>query len=135
MSLLLYALINDSCRMSSLADLRHELEKKFTHDARLHFRLDVNPFGTDEHLVLDWSNWAMSVFWDEGVEVLSDSEYIANTTGASSAEGRSRRIRVAFDCDPSGKFTNEAIYMVEWLQSIRDVIVFDPNSEEILELE
>jgi hypothetical protein len=86
------------------------------------------------HLKLRWGNWSMSVYYEDGDEVLEDAMHVATLADAerrSSIEKIDRRIRVWFGTDTSREFTNHMIWMMEYMEQIPGVIAYDETEDEI----
>ena len=75
----------------------------------------------------------MLVFYDVGESVKSDSEFIskfARSNIRKTIASIDRRITVLFASDKSLEYTNHIIAISEYLESRRDLIVFNPGNNK-----
>jgi hypothetical protein len=98
---------------------------------------DDDPFDDDSrHLVLRWPDWWVMFFVESGDEVLSEAQEMAQCATEewrSAVASSSRRIRVVFADDDQRVYTNEIIYVMEFLETIEGVRVFDPQRGEFMD--
>jgi hypothetical protein len=123
--------IVDSSVEIDVASLERNLKDYFQGAEGLSVDLDEDPFEDGEHdVVLRWSNWWVMFFVETGSDVLSEAQEMALCAADVSAHAvasSSKRIRVVFADDDEKVHTNDIIYVMEFLESLEGVLVFDPQ--------
>jgi len=90
------------------------------------------PFSKQPRLLYRWPTWNFSVTSDQGEQVASDADFVAQTCGAVFAGGRpTHRIRVVFAQDSSLDFTNHIVWIMDWLKEIPNVVLYDETSKSL----
>lgn len=135
----LYALLGDGAPPFSHEILSTELSRHFS-GVSWHERVSMEsrtlPFGGRRVVALSWPSWVVTVAYEEGDWVAEDSAEIDRMLGAAAPAGLSsirRRIRAVFGDDDDREYTNEAIWMMQFLDEIQGAVVFDPQQNNIVE--
>lgn len=90
------------------------------------------PFSNEPRLLYRWPTWNFSVTSDQGEQVASDADFVAQTCGAVFASGRpTHRIRVVFAQDSSLDFTNHVIWIMDWLKEIPGIVIYDETRKSL----
>lgn len=75
------------------------------------------------------------VSYEEGPEVTDDACVIQKRLGATAGidvAGIDRRIRVVFGDDDAQQYTNQVIYLIDFLKGIAGVAIYDPQQNDFL---
>ncbi|WP_046656067.1 hypothetical protein [Lysobacter capsici] len=137
MSFVLYALLGEDAPTTSIEQIDTELRRCFDQENDMVVQFEVLLFATERSLRLRWPGWAVLVCYEEGTSVLADSREIQSIAGTPDIPDLSdigRRIRVVFGSDDSRVYTNQMIWMMEYLCGIEGAFVFDPLRKEIISL-
>ena len=86
----------------------------------------------DKSCVLRWNDWSFRLHFENQPHVIEDSREIAERFASNRADQEriaacDRRITTAADPDPDMSHFNHYIYVMETLESIKGIYVFDPN--------
>ncbi|MGD7160102.1 hypothetical protein ACQCSS_24980, partial [Ralstonia pseudosolanacearum] len=93
------------------------------------------PFAKHDTLALRWGSWLVRVSYEEGDHVKADSATIQAWLGKRSPTDLStidRRVRVVFGADEDRVYTNQIIYLMDFLREIEDCVVVDPGKRDLL---
>lgn len=131
MAFSLYCLIDKSSKDLSLELLAEQLRECFSKTDGFSLEYEEDPFDSSEkHLLLSWGEWWTRVFYETGQHVVDDSREIANYVDSDRADEVStinRRIVVRFADDDSRSYTNHAILMMDYLEDMPNIIIFNPQ--------
>lgn len=138
MSFNMLGLIIDKETEFTVADLKEKFTTYFSNTVDFSIEYEEAQFDGDEkNLVLRWGDWWTRVFYETGSYVHDDSIEIAEVmVQKCSIDGLSdvdKRIRVLFFDDNDKKYTNEILYIIEFLEDLPGVIVYDPNRIEFVD--
>lgn len=92
--------------------------------------------GTD-HIKLAWSNWSLRLFFAVAPHVLIESKEIAAAKATHRADrdiiaSCDRRIEITSDPDPKMDHFNDYIFVLEVLERIPGVVLFDPYARTFM---
>lgn len=131
----LYALLNADAEPMSNDSLAADLTHYFRNEEGFVLKFEQLPFKGNKTLALWWDNWLVRVSYEEGQEVVDDFVEIQKRTGATSGIDVShitRRIRLVFGDDDAQQYTNQVIYLIDFLKEIRGVIIYDPQQNDFV---
>ena len=85
-------------------------------------------------------NWSLRVHWEDEPHVQAESVEIASLVAANEEDAQiirtcRRCITTAGDADPNMLFFNDYVFVLEVLDSIPDLYIFDQNSLDIKKTE
>ncbi len=132
----LCGLLSEATPKITLDSLASELTQFFSPTEGFRLDREDDPFDpVRKNLRLRWGDWWARVFVEAGPEVASALEEIGVLAGKD-AQARSiqtdRRIRLLFADDPNRKFTNHAVFMMDFLGTIPGLALFDPERKVFL---
>lgn len=130
-----YALLNQDAPAISNESLAADLKNYFRNEDGFSLELEELPFSKGKTLALRWEGWLVRVCYEEGDAVRIDSAEIQSRIGSShdfDVSNIRRRIRVVFGSDDERRFTNEIIYVVDFLKEIKGVLIFDPQRNDFV---
>ena len=136
MTFSLYCLILDEESIPDIHVFESQLSEHFSKTNWLHYEstFEEEPFDPLKlTLRLSWGPWWVFVFYDAGESVKSDSEFISKFAPSNSRKmiaSIDRRITVLFASDESLEYTNHIIAISDYLESRRDLIVFNPGNNK-----
>lgn len=131
----LYALLNADAEPMSNDSLAADLTHYFRNEEGFVLKFEQLPFTGNKTLALWWDNWLVRVSYEEGQEVVDDSVEIQKRTGATPGIDVlhiTRRIRLVFGDDDAQQYTNQVIYLIDFLKEIRGVIIYDPQQNDFV---
>lgn len=135
MTFSIYALLSDESPAVSSESLAAHIEKFFRKEEGFSWQFEQLPFAKTKTIALRWGSWLVRVAYEEGKNVLQDSADIAKIVGAAVPAGVAdigRRIRVVFSDDDGQKYTNQIIFVMDFLRDIPGAIVFDPQQKDLI---
>ena len=135
MTFALYALLGPDSPELSSDSLAADLRALFGEEDNFSVEVERLPFAKGPTLALRWGAWLARVSYEEGERVVEDSRFIQHTVGGSAPFDLSvisRRIRVVFGDDDERVHTNQMIFLVDYLQAIDGVVLFDPQQAELM---
>ena len=135
MTFSLYALLTDDAPPMSNDSLADDLKNYFRNEEGFVLKFEQLPFTTNKTLALWWDSWLVRVSYEEGQEVKDDSVEIQKRTGDTSGIDVSsihRRIRLVFGDDDTQQYTNQVIYLIDFLKEIKGVIIYDPQQNDFV---
>lgn len=135
MTFSLYALLKDEAPAMSNESLAADLKTYFKNEDAFSLEFEQLPFAKNKTLALRWGTWLVRVAYEEGVAVKNDAIEIQKKTASSSAcdvSRISRRIRVVFGSDDTQQYTNEIIYLIDFLKAIKGALIFDPQQNDFI---
>jgi hypothetical protein len=115
--------------------LASELEKLFRDDEGFSLRCEQLPFAKHKSVMLRWGTWLAQLSYEEGKRVIDDSVEISRILGPAAPPKLAcidKRIRAVFDDDDAREFTNQTLYLMDFLRGIKGAIVFDPQQKDII---
>ncbi|MBP9787465.1 MAG: hypothetical protein KBC72_07850 [Acinetobacter sp.] len=137
MAFSLYCLLNENSNQFSLQFLETELTSCFSKTTGFNVQYEEDPLDSSEkHLLLSWENWWIRVFYETGQHIIDDSIKIATYAEPSRARDFSninKRIVVRFADDKSKNYTNHTILMLDYLEDIENIIIFNPHNNTFFE--
>ena len=131
----IYALLGESSPEMSTESLAAQLKSLFRNEEGFSLQFEKLPFWKDPSLALRWTTWFARVCYEEGKRVAEDSAEIARILGSAAPvklAGIDKRIRVVFGDDDAREYTNQIIYLMDFLCGIDGAIVFDPQQKDIV---
>jgi hypothetical protein len=97
-------------------------------------KFEILPFSLEPTLALYWGNWLARVSYEEGKEVENDVKAIKErTNSAADFSAFHRQIRIVFSDDDEKLYTNEIIYLLDYLQQIEGILVYDLQQNDFIE--
>lgn len=131
MSLSFYALLPPDQKAFSLEQILEAVTPLLSTQANPSFEFEEPPFGGDKNLLVELPGWWVRFFSEHDDDVLSDSAHIADSTagGPSWAKGCGNRIRVLFGEDPTRAYTNEILFISDWLTQAAKAAVYVPEEK------
>ena len=137
MAFSLYCLINENSDSFSLEFFEKELRKCFSKTEGLSLNYEKDPFDpSNKHLLLSWEGWWIKFFYETGQHVIDDSLEIATHAKISLASEISsidKRVIVRFADDELKVYTNHIILMMDYLEDIPNIIIFNPKTNTFIE--
>ena len=134
MTFALYGLLTNEAPEVSIESLAKDL-KNYLKNENFLLQREKLPFAKTETLVLKWDNWLARVSYEEGDAVEADSLEIQERTKSFNSSDLSiidRRIRMVFGNDDEQHYTNQTIYLMDFLREIRGIIVYDPQQNNFV---
>lgn len=126
-------LTQDAANLSN--DILEVRLQEFFSQEKVIFRRENLPFNRGEVIVITFDGWWIQVSYEQGARIRKAAAEACDLLGdaADSRLGNvDSRIRVVFGDDPDAVFTNEIVYMVDFLRHIPGVVIFDPQKNDIL---
>ena len=137
MAFSLYCLLNENLNQFSLQFLEKELTSCFSKTTGFNVQYEEDSFDSyEKHLFLSWANWWIRVFYETGQHIIDDSMKIATYAEPSRAKdffNINKRIVVKFADDKSKNYTNHTILMLDYLEDIENIIIFNPHNNTFFE--
>lgn len=133
--LTMYALLGEEAPTITNESLASDLEYFFRNEEGFSLQLEQLPFAKNKTLALRWGSWLARVSYEEGGSVAQDSVEIGKIVGSGAHYGIAninKRIRVVFGDDDKQEYTNQIIYLMDFLREIKGVIVFDPQQGDLV---
>ncbi|USX11286.1 hypothetical protein NHH88_16310 [Oxalobacteraceae bacterium OTU3CAMAD1] len=135
MTFALYGLLTNEAPQLSYESLAKDLKNQLQNE-NFSLQREKLPFAKNETLVLKWDKWLARVSFEEGETVRADSLEIQERTKSFNSFDLSRinrRIRVVFGNDDGQQYTNQIIYLMDFLREIRGVVIYDPQQNNFVE--
>lgn len=135
MSFSLLALLTDRSPPLSNESLADELRAYFEREPDFSLKFERLPFARTDTLALRWGTWLVRVAYEEGSRIQDESAQIQQILGARAPcelSGIDRRVRAVFSDDDERAYTNQIIYVMEFLGDIEGSVVFDPQQNDLL---
>ena len=136
MTFSLYALLDDDAPRISIDSLGEDLRVFFRNEEDFSLEFEKLPFSQNMTLALRWSDWLVRMSYEEGDDVKEDAIEIkkrATPPAGLDVPQISRRIRVVFGNDDEQRYTNQVIFVIDFLKAIGGVSIFDPQQNDFLE--
>ncbi|KQV81846.1 hypothetical protein ASD15_31420 [Massilia sp. Root351] len=135
MTFSLYGLLTDQSPPFSNESLADKLKAYFREDEKFTLSFEQLPFKKDKTLAIRWDDWLVRASYEEGEAVRNDSIEIQQRTKEFSVTDVSdvdRRIRMVFGSDNEKAYTNEIIYLMQFLGEIDGIVIYDPQQNDFL---
>lgn len=136
MTFSLFCLIGEPCVLANVGVVFEQLAAYFSDETGVELAFEEDPFDTSEkNVILQWDGWWARFFYESGDLVLSDSREIAAIGGANAPEmieSVDRRLRVLLADDDSKRYTNLAVFVVEFLESVPGLLIFDAQAGDFV---
>ncbi|MEJ5152526.1 hypothetical protein [Comamonas sp. MYb396] len=131
MSLSFYALLPPNQKAFSLEQIQEALAPLLSSQSKPSFDFEDSPFGGKKNLLVVLPGWWVRFFKEQDEYVLSDSAHIAEITAGAPSWVKScgNRIRVLFGEDPSRTYTNEVLFISDWLTQEAKAAVYVPEEK------
>jgi hypothetical protein len=131
MSISFYALLPPSQKALSLEQIQEAVTRLLSTHAKPSFEFEEPPFGGEINLLVKVPGWWVRFFIEHDEDVLSDSAHIAESTAGAPSWAKScgRRMRVLFGEDPSKTYTNEILFISDWLIQEVNAAVYVPQEK------
>lgn len=134
MTFTIYGLLSDQSPEISNESLAEDLKKYFRNESGFSLEFETLPFSSEPTLALYWGDWSVRVSYEEGEDVENDAKEIQRRTNSKIDFSKFRRqIRMIFASDDDKKYTNEIIYLLDYLQEIEGVLVYDPQQNDFVQ--
>ncbi|CAJ0771818.1 hypothetical protein [Ralstonia chuxiongensis] len=136
MTFSLLALLTEESPALSNESLAAELTTYFKNEEDFTLKFERLPFAKSDTLALRWGNWLVRVAYEEGGRIKDESAQIQQLLGSRAPRdlsGIDRRVRVVFGDDEHLEYTNQIIYVMDFLREITGSIVFDPQKNEVVQ--
>ena len=115
----------------TLESLASDLGQHFRNQEDFSIKIEQLPFKI-RCVALRWGTWLVRVHYNEGARAAEGSAEISEIVGSPELAGISRQIRAVFSSDDAREYTNEAIYMMQFLQGIPGAILYDPQQRNLI---
>lgn len=135
MTFSIYALLGNQAPAITNESLASDLQRFFRNEENFTLQFEQMPFAKNKTLALRWGTWLVRVSYEEGAGVVQDSIEIAKIVGSTAPyelSGIDRRIRVVFSDDSTREYTNQIIYLMDFLKEIPTAILFDPQQRDLI---
>lgn len=135
MTFSIYALLGKGAPAITNESLAVDLKNFFENEEEFSIKFERLPFAKSESLALRWGAWLVRVLYEEGADVLQDSVEIGKTIGATApydVAKISRRIRVIYGSDDAQEYTNQIIYIMDFLREIPDALIYDLQQKDLI---
>ncbi len=86
-------------------------------------------------MILRWDLWRIRIAYQEGDAVSEETTQIRKVLGPGAPDqlpGMRRKINVVFGDDNDREYTNQIIYVMDFLRALPGVILFDPQQSNFL---
>ena len=136
MAFSLYCLVVDEKSEIDLKLLEKQLRFCFSKTQDFQLIYEDHPFNSHvKNLLLTLGEWWIRVHYEAGELVKDDSIEIAKYAKPDLIESISsidRRVRVRFASDEDKSHTTQIMLMIEFLESKKDFVIFDPQRKKLL---
>lgn len=130
MTFTIYGLLSDQSPEISNDSLAEDLKYYFRNENNFSLEFEVLPFSTTRTLALHWDAWLVRVSYEEGEEVAVDAIEIQRRTKSTLDFSKfTRQIRIIFGSDNKKIYTNEIIYLFDYLKQIDGILIYDPQKK------
>ncbi|AXV93541.1 hypothetical protein CJO79_21590 (plasmid) [Ralstonia solanacearum] len=112
-----------------------DLKQYFQNETDFSLKFERLPFAKHDTLALRWANWLARVSYEEGEQVKDDSAQIQEWLGERAPPALSaidRRIRLVFGDDEDMTYTNQILYLMDFLRDIEGCVVVDPGKKDLV---
>jgi hypothetical protein len=133
MTFTIYGLLSDDSPEISNESLAKDLKNYLQNKDNFSLDFETVPFSSGPTLALHWDAWLVRVSYEEGEEVEVDAKEIQTRTDSKlDFPGFKRMIRVIFGSDDEKTYTNEIIYILDYLRQIRGILIYDPQQNDFV---
>lgn len=136
MSFSLYCLMSSELNSLSLKVIEQQLKYRFSKTSNFRIEYEEDPFDPlEKRLLLSWGKWWIRVFFEIGLNALEYSKDLSKYANAEDLDKLSKAdmsIRVLFYDDDEKQFTNEAVIMLDYLESFSEVLMFNPDNNSFM---
>jgi len=135
MTFSMYALLGDKAPAITNESLATDLKEFFRNEENFSLQFEQIPFAKNKTLALRWGAWLVRVSYEEGANVAQDSADISKIVGSAAPydiSGIAKRIRVVFSDDSTREYTNQIVYLMDFLKEIPAVVIFDPQQRDLV---
>lgn len=136
MAFSLYGLLDRHSPALTIDTLASKLTEHFSHEENFSIEFESLPFSKNKSLALKWDDWLVRLSYEEGDHVKDDSEEIQRRSQAAALwniPGIDRRIRVVFGDDDQRAYTNQCIYIMDFLGKIPGIYIYDPQQNDFVQ--
>jgi hypothetical protein len=128
-----YGLLSDDSPEISNESLAKDLKNYLQNEDNFSLDFETVPFSSGPTLALHWDTWLVRVSYEEGEEVEVDAKEIQTRTDSKlDFSVFKRMIRVIFGSDDEKTYTNEIIYILDYLRQIRGILIYDPQQNDFV---
>lgn len=133
MTFTIYGLLSDDSPEISNECLAEDLQNYLSNEDNFSLDFETVPFSSGPTLALHWDAWLVRVSYEEGEEVEVDAKEIQTRSELKLDFSKFKRmIRVIFASDDEKKYTNEVIYILDYLKQIRGILIYDPQQNDFV---
>jgi hypothetical protein len=135
MTFSIYALLGEEAPVITVESLASDLRTYFRNEENFSLQLEQLPFSRMMTIDLNWGEWLVRVNYEEGFDVADDSAVIGKILGSVAPRDLcriTRRIRVVFGDDDTQEYTNQSIYILDFLRAIPGSVLFDPQQRDLV---
>lgn len=136
MTFAIYAFCSDDAPPMTNESLAVELRTYFRDEKNFRVEFEQLPFEDEESLALFWDKWLVRISYEEGEsvedEVRGAQLSVAAEHGARVAHMR-RMIRAVFGTENDKVYTNQIIYVMEFLKNHKGAVLYDPQQANFVD--
>lgn len=135
MTFSIYALLGEGAPTITNESLALDLKHFFRNEEGFSIQFEQLPFAKNKTLALRWGTWLVRVSYEEGANVLQDSAEINKIVGSVAPydlASINKRIRVVYGDDDAQEYTNQIIYLMDFLREIPGTVMFDPQQKDLV---
>lgn len=135
MTFSIYALLGEGAPTITNESLALDLKHFFRNEEGFSIQFEQLPFAKNKTLALRWGTWLVRVSYEEGANVLQDSAEINKIVGSAvpyALANINKRIRVVYGDDDAQEYTNQIIYLMDFLREIPGTVMFDPQQKDLV---
>jgi len=120
----------------SLAELSESVREWFSKDREMKISFDTAPFGIGEHLVLNWDNWYLRLYFEMHEDVTIQAQDVATRLASDRPDQQAianckRRVRIVATDEPEPDHITQHIIATEFLQQLPGSVMYDPTRDEL----
>ena len=124
----IYAFYSSRLAEISNESLRCDLKKIFRFNHSIDFSIQVLPFVKSKELHLLWDKkWGVGFSIDEPPLAI-ENYYFLNSSSNINVD-IDRQLKISFGVDFNREYTNEVIFILEYIEKINGVVIFDSNKK------
>lgn len=133
MTFTIYGLLSDDSPEISNESLAKDLKNYLQNEDNFSLDFETVAFSSGPTLALHWDAWLVRVSYEEGEEVEVDAKEMQTRTDSKLDFSRFKStIRVIFGSDDEKTYTNEIIYILDYLRQIRGILIYDPQQNDFV---
>lgn len=131
----LFVLFNSLQTFNELEDLRVIIADYFSYDKNVEISIFKESF-VGKNVKVSWDSWSAKFFLEEDSQTIEDNKYILSKDKEilhvlGECNISNKRIRVYFNSDDERKYTNQCMDIIDFIKSIPNSIVYNPQEEKI----